>query len=357
MDLDIQGIRTNATVHDEWLLHPTFMPVADTARAGGIMTRQARTLSSSLDSPTFSWLDKLADPIQKLTGQIFSSSPMATEVKDWLNGTPIRHRLHPAIVALPIGAWTMATIFDALESASSGQQANAYRAAADTSVGVGIVGAVASAASGLADWADLFGHERRVGTAHAVSNSTALLCYAASYALRKGDADSRAAAKSFASFGYLALMLGGSLGGDLVYNLGANVRFTLYPKAPNEFRDVLASNDLAEGKPVVVEVERVPVLLYRHQGEVMAVENWCTHVGGPLSEGTFDGNVVTCPWHGSKFCMANGAPLQGPASAPLRTFEVREEQGRIMVKPSYEGQDWPPPPTPPLSEPKYVVSG
>jgi nitrite reductase/ring-hydroxylating ferredoxin subunit/uncharacterized membrane protein len=319
------------------------------------MTRQAQTLSSSLDSHKFSWLDKLADPIQKYAGQVFSSSPMATEVKNWLNGTPIRHRVHPAVVALPLGAWTMAAVFDILESKSSGREADAYRMAATTSVGVGILGATSAAATGIADWADLFGHARRVGMAHAVSNSTALLCYAASYALRKVDADSRVAAKSFAGFGYLALMLGGSLGGDLVYNLGANVRFTLYPKAPNEYRDVLASGDLAEDKPVVVEVERIPVLLYRHQGEIMAVENWCTHVGGPLSEGTFEGNTVTCPWHGSRFCMADGAPLQGPASAPLRTFEVREDQGRIMVKPSYEGQDWPPPPTPPRSEPEYVL--
>jgi len=117
---------------------------------------------------------------------------------------------------------------------------------------------------------------------------------------------------------------------------------------------VLASDELREGEAVVVEVGRVPVLLVRRGEAIHAVQNWCPHAGGPLSKGTFDGDVVECPWHQSRFCLEDGAALQGPASAPLRTFDVREEGGRILLTPSYEGQTWPPPPEPVRADPEHI---
>ncbi len=199
--------------------------------------------------------------------------------------------------------------------------------------------------AGLADWVDLGGHPKRVGTAHAVANSIALGCYVTSMALRmSGEESKRGAAKTLAALGYTAVSLGGAIGGDLVYNLGFNVPQTLYPKPPDEERDVLASDDLPEEQPVTVQVDWMPVLLYRTNGEVFAVQHWCPHAGGPLANGTFEGDVVECPWHGSRFCLRDGAPVQGPASYPLKTFTVREQGGRIYIKPSYESQSWPPPP-------------
>ena len=171
------------------------------------------------------------------------------------------------------------------------------------------------------------------------------------------SAGRRGPAKLLAGIGFGALTLGGALGGGLVYNLGANVRFALYPKPPNEERDVLASDELAERRRVVVEVGRAPVMLYRAGGQVYAVEDWCPHAGGPLSEGEIADCVVTCPWHGSQFDVRDGAPLTGPAATPLRTFDVREKGGRILITPSYEGVDWPPPPKGPRDEPEHIAPG
>jgi nitrite reductase/ring-hydroxylating ferredoxin subunit len=142
-------------------------------------------------------------------------------------------------------------------------------------------------------------------------------------------------------------MASGMLGGELVYTLGANVPHTIYPKPPDEFIDVLASAELPEGRLVVAEAGRVPVLLLRRGGQIHAVQNWCPHAGGPLNEGEIDGDEVRCPWHGSRFCLRDGAPLEGPASVPLRTFDVREEGGRILVRPSDEAKSWPPAPAQP----------
>jgi len=71
-------------------------------------------------------------------------------------------------------------------------------------------------------------------------------------------------------------------------------------------------------------------------------------IEGPrFVEGAFEGITVECPWRQSCFRLDNGAPLNGPASAPLRTFAVVERDGRILVRPSDEGRTWPPAPAPP----------
>jgi nitrite reductase/ring-hydroxylating ferredoxin subunit len=93
--------------------------------------------------------------------------------------------------------------------------------------------------------------------------------------------------------------------------------------------------------------------LRRHGGTIEAVQAWCPHAGGPLGEGGIEGDEVTCPWHGSRFCLRDGRPTQGPASAPLRTFDVREAGGRILVKPNDEAHTWPPAPEPP---PRLVIA-
>lgn len=302
------------------------------------MTRQVWTLSSPLESRRFAWLDKLADPVQQAVQGWFGSGKPGRDVKNWLNGTPLRHRVHPALIIWPLGAWTTAALLDVLDAFSSGPN-RPYRKSADASVAFGIVGALPTAAAGVADWVDLSGHHRRVGSAHALLNTVALSLYAASYGLRLTNRRGAARATSGAGFGIV--MLSGALGGELVYNLGVNVSWLLYPKAPNEYVDVLASGDLPVGQPKVVDVGRVPVMLLRREDQVLAVEAWCPHAGGPLDEGEFDGDVVQCPWHGSQFRLTDGRPLGGPASAPLRTFEVIERGGRIVVRPSYEGQDWP----------------
>lgn len=306
---------------------------------------QTPTLSSIFENDEkFGWLDQIAEPLQQTVHNLFRSSSAGMKIKSLLNGTPFRHRMHPALVVVPLGAWTTAFFFDLLDRTSSDTEKAVYRNAADTAIALGIVSALPAAKTGLADWTDLYDHRRRVGMAHALLNVAALACYGGSFALRKCSSDNRGLAMVLSSAGYGMVALGGSLGGELVYTLGVNVPHNLYPKPPNEFTDVLGSDELTDGKPVVVEVGRVPVMLVRQGSEIFATDAWCPHAGGPLADGTVEDGVVECPWHQSRFCLADGAPTQGPAASPLRTFEVKEEGGRIAVLPSYEGMSWPPPP-------------
>jgi 3-phenylpropionate/trans-cinnamate dioxygenase ferredoxin subunit len=81
------------------------------------------------------------------------------------------------------------------------------------------------------------------------------------------------------------------------------------------------------------------VLIANVKGTYYAVDNLCTHYAGDLSEGILEGNVVTCPNHGSKFDVTTGKVVSPPAKAlgrpdieDLQTYSVKVEDQYIMVK-------------------------
>ena len=55
-------------------------------------------------------------------------------------------------------------------------------------------------------------------------------------------------------------------------------------------------------------------------------------MGGPLSEGELKDGSVVCPWHGSRFCLADGSVLDGPATIPQPRYETRVRNGQIEVR-------------------------
>jgi nitrite reductase/ring-hydroxylating ferredoxin subunit len=65
-----------------------------------------------------------------------------------------------------------------------------------------------------------------------------------------------------------------------------------------------------------VTIANTPVLLVREGDQVYALEPRCGHMGGPLAEGTLQGHVVTCPWHGSQYDVRTGLAIRGPYRIP-----------------------------------------
>jgi len=63
-----------------------------------------------------------------------------------------------------------------------------------------------------------------------------------------------------------------------------------------------------------------------------AISATCSHAGGPLNEGTLDGDVVQYPWHGSRFCMRDGRVLTGPATVNQPRYDVRVRDGKVEIK-------------------------
>ena len=86
---------------------------------------------------------------------------------------------------------------------------------------------------------------------------------------------------------------------------------------------VAKKTDVVEGKPFCAVAEGKKIALFKVGDAYYAVENTCTHMGGPLCRGTLSGDVVECPWHGSKFNVKTGTVVRGPANRPVKQYKVR----------------------------------
>jgi nitrite reductase/ring-hydroxylating ferredoxin subunit len=86
----------------------------------------------------------------------------------------------------------------------------------------------------------------------------------------------------------------------------------------SEFR----ASQVGPGQTALVHLDGQPVAVYNVDGTFYATQEACTHADGPLSQGDLEGQVITCPWHGSCFDVTNGAVVCGPASEPLKTYRV-----------------------------------
>ena len=85
---------------------------------------------------------------------------------------------------------------------------------------------------------------------------------------------------------------------------------------------VASTSDVALGTATIVDVGGVAVAVFHRPEGWFAIENTCTHQGGPLGEGDVEGFAVTCPWHASQFDIRNGNLLRPPARRPVRAFPV-----------------------------------
>jgi len=281
-------------------------------------------IENVLDQLTF--LEPIADSLQKIIGQLLEQGGEQAKVaKDALNGVWFEHPLHPAMTDIPIGAWTCSTMLDL---ASAGDERLAT--AADVLVGVGCAGAVGAAITGLADWQDTYGKERRTGMAHALLNTGALALFLTSFGLRRAGARPIGILASLTGYG---LALGASyLGGDLVFRMGTQVNRTAWIEGPDEWTPAIAESDVPDNTLVRAKAGDVPVLLCRQNGRLYAMSAVCPHAGGPLDEGTIEARSVICPWHASQFDLADGAIIHGPASVQPPLYDTRVESGQIEVK-------------------------
>ena len=257
------------------------------------------------------------DGVSDLLGRAVNSA--AGGRKSLLSGTWLGHPLHPALTDVPVGCWTGAVALDVL-----GGRRRAGAVAELTALGV--LAALPAAATGLSDWADSYGGERRIGLVHALVNAAAMGLFAASLVSPRRGRRLRLA-------GLAAVSAGGYLGGHLTYAKGLGVDHQVFVERPEGWVDVLGLVDLEEAVPVAVEAGTARVMLYRRGDVISALSDVCPHAGGPLHEGEVDeSGCVTCPWHGSRFRLRDGAAVRGPASAPAAPYAVRVRDGRVEVR-------------------------
>lgn len=268
------------------------------------------------------FLDVPANALADLVGKWLKPGPL----KNLLSGTGTGHPAHPILILLPLGSWASAFFLDVAGGNDGGTATAARRL-----IVLGNLTALPTALTGLSDWADTQGAERRVGLVHAALNVTALSIFTASAAAR--GANARGAGVLTAALGMGLVSASGWLGGHLAYARGVGTDTTAFEVAPKDWTDVAAVEDISD-KPVCVDAGGVAVLVIRHDGELRAISDRCTHRGGPLHEGTIEDGCVECPWHGSRFRLTDGQIARGPATRPQRAFEVRTLDGRVQVRPA-----------------------
>jgi nitrite reductase/ring-hydroxylating ferredoxin subunit len=244
--------------------------------------------------------------------------------RDLVSGTRLGHPAHPAIVALPIGAWVSAGVLDVVGG-------RAARRSARRLIGFGTLAAAPTALTGWSDWLDTEGAERRVGLTHAAANAIAVGLYASSWAARGRGRHGRGVALALLGAGVLSA--GGWLGGHLAFALGVGVDTTAFQHMDSEWADVGSASEVsAMGARLSGGAGGTPVLIVHTDRGLVAVADRCTHRGAPLHQGAIRDGCVVCPWHGSTFDLVTGAVVRGPATRPQPVFDVQTVADRVQVR-------------------------
>lgn len=264
----------------------------------------------------------IAERVQPVVANLVGDLPPA--VRDLLHGTVLGHPLHAVVTDIPIGAWTVTAVLDALELC--GQPGTG----SDAALVIGLLGAGGAAASGWADWSDTDDDPRTLGMAHALVNGTAVLGYMLALFLRRSGRRRLGILTALAAYGIVSA--GAYIGGELSYGLLLGAKHTAEPiDPPADFTPVLKLAALGS-TPVRADFKGIPVLLSRTGDAISAISAVCTHRGAPLDQGTFADGCVTCPWHDSTFALDDGHVIAGPALFPQPRFEARVAGDTIELR-------------------------
>jgi uncharacterized membrane protein/nitrite reductase/ring-hydroxylating ferredoxin subunit len=264
-------------------------------------------------------LDKLAGPLAGTADRAMRRA----RLKPVLSGSWLGHPLHPLATDVVIGSWTMAAILDLRRGDDSGE-------AAKTLVGVGVLAAVPTAASGFSDWADTRDPRvRRIGLVHAASNVVALALNASSYLARRRGR--RAVGVRLSAASALPLTIAGFLGAHMAYARGVGVSHTAFDELIPEWTPLAMEAALGDGW-TEASVHRLRVLAQVGEGHTArVVAATCTHCGARLRPEP-SGGSVRCPADDSVFRSDDGAVLEGPAKTPIPRYEVRNAGNGLELR-------------------------
>ena len=95
---------------------------------------------------------------------------------------------------------------------------------------------------------------------------------------------------------------------------------------------VAETKEVPPGTAIAVDLEGRAVALFNVDGRFYAIDDTCTHRGGPLSKGDLDGTVVTCPFHGARFDVTTGQVLGPPAAEGVARYDVRVEGEDVEIE-------------------------
>lgn len=243
-------------------------------------------------------------------------------LRSFWHGTWLGHPLHPLLTDVPVGALTIALALDLLGIYDGANWA--------TLLGVG--GMVLAAIAGFVDLDETDGKARQYGGIHASVMLVALAFYLASLAVRFGYAPGSAYLSTvIAAVGYVFLVVGAYIGGDLVFTLGNMVDRHAWRSGGTKWA-ALDVTEIPERTPTKAKAGAQTLVLVRIGDTIRALHDTCAHAGCSLSEGKMVGDTIECGCHGSRFRLADGSVVVGPATTDQPLFEVRRADGKLEAR-------------------------
>ena len=272
-------------------------------------------------------------------------------LKDLLEGKPLRHPIHPMLVHFPIGLFLLSFLVD-LASLARPDTPNLLRTSFYAML-LGIITALLAAVPGLVDYSDIRRDHpgKATATRHMILNLAVVAIYGINLWIRSSaltDPKISLMPLLLSLIGIGLLSVSGYLGGRLVYDegmaVGRHKRRTPTPQdtlhlstgyaargGEPTFVPVPGAEHLRNDETLRVEIDKEVMTIARINNQLYAFQEFCTHRFGPLSEGSFHGFNVQCPWHNSCFDVRTGKVTNGPAKVDLKTFQVETRDGRVGV--------------------------
>jgi nitrite reductase/ring-hydroxylating ferredoxin subunit/uncharacterized membrane protein len=266
------------------------------------------------------WTKPLGDLAHRFLFWLFQGLPI---VRDLLVGRWLGHPLHAVLTDAPIGILFLVIVFDVIDDPS----------AAAITLAIGILAMLAAALAGFADYADTDGKARERATLHSSLMLLALVGYLVSFAFRLGSGPVASTAGIWLSvLSFLVLSAGAYVGGDVVYVLGNMVSRHAFRGAGTKWIALepaeTEGGEVPEGRPIKAKLGVNTLVLVRQGERILALHDTCAHAGGPLSEGKLvDGRLIECPWHFSRYRLADGQVVRGPSVYDQPAYEVRRREG------------------------------
>ena len=245
-----------------------------------------------------------------------------TWLRSFLHGVWLGHPLHPLLTDVPIGALTVALALDLLGIYDGANWATL----------IGGAGLVVAAIAGFVDLDETDGRARQYGGVHASLMLVAMAFYAVSLLIRSGVTPGMPEQSTvLAALGYFFVVLGAYVGGDLAFTLGNMVDRHAWRSGGAKWT-ALDLAEVPDRQPTKAKAGGQTLVLVRTGDTIAALHDACAHAGCSLAEGKIVGDTIECGCHGSRFKLADGRVVVGPAVYDQPAYEVRRSEGKLEAR-------------------------
>lgn len=207
----------------------------------------------------------------------------------------------------------------------------------------GIIMALITAVPGFIDFLYTVPPEssgKKRAAKHGITNVIMLVCFIIAFILRRSDNPNGIVILLLEVTGITLMIIAGWMGGTLVYRnqIGVDMRYANAGKWKEASFDtntgevqVATTDELKVNSMKLLRLKDKRIVLARTEDRFVAFDDHCTHRGGSLAGGSTMCGIVQCPWHGSQFHTVTGEVKSGPATKPIKTYEVKENEGKIIL--------------------------